>query len=36
MVRIFRQVEEKYLKHLNLDAGRAKKPGIANGIPVMR
>lgn len=35
-VTIFRQVEEKYLKHLNLDAGRTKKPGIANGIPVMR
>jgi arginine/ornithine transport system permease protein len=36
-VRLFRLVEERYLKHLNLDAGRKKKVAVIEaGIPVMR
>jgi len=35
-VTLFRQVENRYLKHLNLDAGRKKKPGAVIGMPVMR
>jgi arginine/ornithine transport system permease protein len=36
-VRLFRLVEEKYLKHLNLDAGRKQKVGVVEaGIPAMR
>lgn len=36
-VRLFRLVEEKYLRHLNLDAGRKQKVGVIEaGIPAMR
>jgi len=36
-VRLFRLVEEKYLKHLNLDAGRKQRAGVIQaGIPAMR
>jgi arginine/ornithine transport system permease protein len=37
LVRLFRLIEERYLKHLNLDNVKmAKKPGTELGIPVMR
>jgi arginine/ornithine transport system permease protein len=37
LVRLFRLIEERYLKHLNLDSGKmAKKQGTELGIPVMR
>ena len=35
-VRLFRLVEEKYLKHLNMDSVTRKKPGAVPGIPAMR
>jgi len=35
-VRLFRLVEERYLKHLNVDAGRMKRTGVPGGVPVMR
>jgi arginine/ornithine transport system permease protein len=35
-VTAFRQVENRYLRHLNLGAGRKKKPGVAAGVPAMR
>ena len=36
VVRIFRVVENRYLKHLNLVATTKKKPAVDAGIPVMR
>ncbi|HSF93402.1 MAG TPA: ABC transporter permease [Thermohalobaculum sp.] len=35
-VRLFRLVEERYLKHLNLDAGKKTKTVTVAGIPAMR
>ena len=37
LVRLFRLIEERYLKHLNMDVGKARALPIAvEGIPVMR
>ena len=36
LVRLFRLIEERYLKHLNIDVGKARTlPGIIEGIPAM-
>jgi arginine/ornithine transport system permease protein len=36
LVRLFRMIEDRYLKHLNIDAGKARTlPGEVEGIPVM-
>ena len=37
LVWVFRQVEKRYLRHLDIDGGKKKKtPGAAAGMPVMR
>jgi arginine/ornithine transport system permease protein len=37
LVWVFRRVEKRYLRHLEMDSGKAKKiPKMATGIPVMR
>jgi arginine/ornithine transport system permease protein len=35
-VRLFRLIEGRYLRHLNLEAATRRRPAIGNGIPVMR